>query len=51
VTPELLRDVYAVEAVVLTHPGTGRPVLALDLPGDQRPAVLLSSSSSSEGLR
>ena len=39
-TPELLSSVYGVDAVVLTHPTTGRPVLALDLPGDQRPVEL-----------
>ncbi|WP_210506298.1 ABC transporter ATP-binding protein [Naasia sp. SYSU D00057] len=33
-TPALLRAVYGVDAVLLEHPGTGRPVLALDLPGD-----------------
>ena len=38
-TPELLREVYTVEAIVLTHPGTGRPVLALDLPGDGATAL------------
>jgi len=28
-TPQLIREVYGVEAVVLTHPVTGRPVIAL----------------------
>ena len=28
-TPDLIREVYGVEAVVLTHPVTGRPVIAL----------------------
>ncbi len=28
-TPELIRDVYGVEATVLTHPITGRPVIAM----------------------
>jgi iron complex transport system ATP-binding protein len=27
-TPDLLREVYKVDADVLTHPGTGRPVIA-----------------------
>ena len=27
-TPELIRDVYGVDAVVLAHPVTGRPVIA-----------------------
>jgi iron complex transport system ATP-binding protein len=27
-TPDLLRDVYHVDADVLTHPRTGRPVIA-----------------------
>jgi len=31
-TPELIREVYGVEATVLSHPLTGRPVIALDLP-------------------
>ncbi|BDZ46316.1 ABC transporter ATP-binding protein [Naasia aerilata] len=30
--PDLIRRVYGVDAVVLTHPGTGRPVLALSEP-------------------
>ncbi|HRQ01148.1 MAG TPA: histidinol phosphatase, partial [Terrimesophilobacter sp.] len=25
---ELIRDVYGVDAIVLTHPATGRPVIA-----------------------
>ena len=28
-TPALLREVYGVDADVLTHPRTGRPVIAL----------------------
>lgn len=28
-TPELIREVYGVEAVLLTHPRSGRPVIAL----------------------
>jgi iron complex transport system ATP-binding protein len=31
-TPELLRDVYAVEADVLSNPRTGRPVIAFHEP-------------------
>lgn len=31
-TPALLRDVYAVEASLLRHPGTGRPMIAYDVP-------------------
>lgn len=31
-TAELLREVYAVQASVLTHPLTGRPLLAFDAP-------------------
>jgi iron complex transport system ATP-binding protein len=31
-TPALIRDVYDVDAVILPHPTSGRPVLALDLP-------------------
>ena len=30
--PALLREVYGVEATVLSHPGTGRPMIAFDLP-------------------
>jgi iron complex transport system ATP-binding protein len=30
--PPLIREVYGVDAVLLEHPGTGRPVLAIDLP-------------------
>jgi iron complex transport system ATP-binding protein len=29
--PDLVRRVYGVEAVLLEHPVTGRPVLAVDL--------------------
>jgi iron complex transport system ATP-binding protein len=31
-TPALLRTVYGVDATLLRHPGTGRPVIAYDLP-------------------
>lgn len=31
-TPALLRSVYNVQATLLTHPGTGRPLIAYDLP-------------------
>jgi iron complex transport system ATP-binding protein len=31
-TPALLRSVYDVDATLLRHPGTGRPVIAYDLP-------------------
>lgn len=32
-TPALLRTVYGVEATLLQHPKTGRPLIAYDLPG------------------
>jgi iron complex transport system ATP-binding protein len=32
-TPALLRSVYGVEVTVLRHPGSGRPLIAYDLPG------------------
>lgn len=32
-TPALLRTVYGVEATVLPHPRSGRPLIAYDLPG------------------
>ncbi|KRA48290.1 ABC transporter ATP-binding protein [Devosia sp. Root635] len=32
-TPALLRQVYGVDATILRHPGTGRPLIAYDLPG------------------
>jgi iron complex transport system ATP-binding protein len=32
-TPAMLRDVYAVNATLLRHPGSGRPLIAYDLPG------------------
>jgi len=32
-TPDLVRDVYGVDAHVLTHPTTGRPVIAYSPPG------------------
>ncbi len=35
-TPELLREVYDVDAAVLTHPVTGRPVIALSDTGPDR---------------
>jgi iron complex transport system ATP-binding protein len=31
-TPALLRSVYEVDATLLRHPGTGRPMIAYDLP-------------------
>jgi iron complex transport system ATP-binding protein len=31
-TPALLRDVYEVQASILPHPLTGRPLLAFDAP-------------------
>lgn len=33
-TPKLIRTVYGVRADILTHPATGRPVIALSLPAD-----------------
>lgn len=36
-TPTLIRDVYGVDAAVLTHPVTGKPVLALGLPAEPLP--------------
>jgi iron complex transport system ATP-binding protein len=32
-TPDLLRSVYGVDVTVLRHPGSGRPLIAYDLPG------------------
>jgi iron complex transport system ATP-binding protein len=32
-TPALLRSVYDIDATVLRHPATGRPLIAYDLPG------------------
>jgi iron complex transport system ATP-binding protein len=32
-TPALLRSVYGVDVTVLRHPGSGRPLIAYDLPG------------------
>jgi iron complex transport system ATP-binding protein len=32
-TPALLRTVYGVDVTVLRHPGSGRPLIAYDLPG------------------
>ncbi|KQX42664.1 hypothetical protein ASD04_01460 [Devosia sp. Root436] len=32
-TPALLRQVYGVDAAILRHPGTGRPLIAYGLPG------------------
>ena len=32
-TPALLREVYDVDATILDHPHTGRPLIAYDLPG------------------
>jgi iron complex transport system ATP-binding protein len=31
-TPALIREVYGVDATVLEHPVTGRPIIALSLP-------------------
>ena len=31
-TPALLRSVYQIDATLLRHPGTGRPIIAYDLP-------------------
>ncbi|WP_210480814.1 ATP-binding cassette domain-containing protein [Naasia sp. SYSU D00948] len=31
--PPLIREVYGVDAVLLEHPASGRPVLAMELPG------------------
>ncbi|WEK06195.1 MAG: ABC transporter ATP-binding protein [Candidatus Devosia phytovorans] len=31
-TPALLRDIYSVDATLLTHPSSGRPLIAYDLP-------------------
>lgn len=33
-TPALLRSVYQVEATLLSHPSTGRPMVAYDLPAE-----------------
>ncbi|MDB5614345.1 MAG: transporter related protein, partial [Devosia sp.] len=31
-TPALLRNVYGIQATLLQHPKTGRPLIAYDLP-------------------
>ena len=36
-TPALIREVYGVDAAVLTHPVSGKPVIALDLPAEPLP--------------
>jgi iron complex transport system ATP-binding protein len=33
-TPALIRAVYGVDATVLEHPATGRPIIALSLPAN-----------------
>ncbi|WP_193335957.1 ABC transporter ATP-binding protein [Devosia beringensis] len=33
-TPSLLHDVYGVQASLLRHPGTGRPMIAYDMPSE-----------------
>ena len=38
-TAELIREVYGVQAHVLVHPGTGRPLIALSLPVEDSPGT------------
>ena len=49
--PDVIREVYGVDAEVLLHPRTAAPVFALSLPEEAEPAGAAAAAHSGQGMR